>query len=66
MATGRFMRARRGGVGGFLLVVLLLAAAVAAAGYWAWREVAGPGPLKQETVFLLESGSSVADIATEL
>ena len=58
---------RKGGIGGFLAAVfLLILVAAAAAGFWVWREVTGPGPSKAETIVLLEPGSSVASISTEL
>lgn len=48
------------------VVMLLLAAALAGAGYLAYREATGPGPLDQEAIVLLKTGSSVSSIAGEL
>ncbi len=59
---------RKGGAVGTLLLLIFLAGllAVAAGGFWAWRGVTGPGPLKTEAIVLLEPGSSVGEIASEL
>ena len=50
-------------VGGLALLVV---AALGVGGYLAWREASSPGPSRQATTILLESGSSVSKIAGEL
>ncbi|MEE2692255.1 MAG: endolytic transglycosylase MltG [Pseudomonadota bacterium] len=71
MADLRAKRSERGGavrsVVIFTLILALLASiSIGVGGYFAWREAARPGPLREPAVVLLLPGSSVARIAAEL
>lgn len=59
--------AQRGGVVGAIVgLILIVGALSAAAGWWAWREATGPGPLASETIVVLKPGMSVQKIAATL
>ncbi|MBI1365088.1 MAG: endolytic transglycosylase MltG [Alphaproteobacteria bacterium] len=50
----------------FGLLAVLAALSLGAGGYFAWREAQRPGPLTEDKIILLKSGSSVRAIANEL
>ena len=50
----------------FVVVFVLSLAAIGAGGYFAYREVARPGPLSEEQIILLKPGLSVAAIGQKL
>lgn len=60
---GGAVRSFLGFVGG---LALLAVAALAAGGYLAYRAATTPGPSQQDTIVLLEPGSSVSHIADQL
>ncbi len=63
-------QSRRGGIKSFILfalaLALLSALALAAGGYMAYRMATGPGPSTEDTIILLEAGSSASSIAGDL